>query len=161
MTARVLALDVSLTKTGACTPDGRLTTMRPPKGAIGGERLAWYSTQFGLLLRNERPHRLVIEAPIPGNRDRGNSARKLAELYGILWAEIHRYGPVVVSLVPANTLKKQATGNGRADKDQMRSAAMAACIHDDGPAYDMVKAANDDEIDAWWLFTLAHNGRLE
>lgn len=161
MKPRILALDVSLTKTGVCFPEGALTTLRPPKGTRGGERLAWWSDTFRDLLAANRPDQLVIEAPTPGNRDRGNTARVLAELYGILWAEIHRYGPVVVSLVPAPTLKKQATGNGRADKEQMRSAAMEACLHDPSNTYDMVKAANDDEIDAWWLFTLTHNGRLE
>ena len=155
---RLLALDVSLNSTGVCYPTGQVARLCPPKGARGGERLAWWADTFHQLFATVRPTRLVVEAPVPGNRGRGNSAAKLAELYGILWAELHRYGPCLLTLVPASTLKKQATGNGRADKDAMRSAAMERTIGDDGPEYDMIRAANDDEIDAWWLWTLTRAG---
>lgn len=155
---RLLALDVSLNSTGVCYPSGQIARLCPPKGARGGERLAWWADTFHDLLATTQPTRLVVEAPTPGNRNRGNTAAKLAELYGILWAELHRYGPCLLTLVPASTLKKQATGNGRADKDAMRSAAMQSTLHDPSDTYEMIKAANDDEIDAWWLWTLTRQG---
>jgi Holliday junction resolvasome RuvABC endonuclease subunit len=115
---RLLALDVSLTATGVVDPDGNAETLRPPRGMIGGERLAWWHQTFTVLLDQHQPTRIAIEAPSVGHR---NNTLKLGELYGVFQLALTQHGrPIVITWVPPSSLKKAWTGKGNATKDEMR-----------------------------------------
>jgi Holliday junction resolvasome RuvABC endonuclease subunit len=115
---RLLALDVSLTATGVVDPDGNAETLRPPRGMIGGERLAWWHQTFTVLLDQHQPTRIAIEAPYVGHR---NNTLKLGELYGVFQLALTQHGrPIVITWVPPSSLKKAWTGKGNATKDEMR-----------------------------------------
>jgi len=141
---RLLALDLSLTATGVVDPDGNPDTLKPPKNMVGGERLDWWHRTFVVLLDQHQPNRIAIEAPYVGHR---NNTLKLGELYGVFRLALTQHGrPIVIAWVPPSSLKKAWTGDGRADKAEMRRAAN--CILDQD-----LTDLDDNAIDAlalWW-----------
>jgi Holliday junction resolvasome RuvABC endonuclease subunit len=147
---RLLALDLSLTASGVVDPDGNPDTLRPPKGMVGGERLAWWHQTFTVLLDQHQPTRITIEAPYVGHR---NNTLKLGELYGVFQLAITQHGkPIVITWVPPSSLKKAWTGNGRADKLLMRLAARYE--HDVDTTTDL----DDNAIDAIALWHTTRDG---
>ena len=170
---RLLALDVSLNATGIVYPDGRIDCLRPPKQLRGGDRLLWWSTTWAVTLEDARPDRIVIERPFAGKL-RGDSTAKLQQAYGVLLAEIARHCPtVVVTWVPPATLKKAATGNGRASKADMIAAANLSQDYDYGERQSVVRLlalpdvyapdriTDDNEADAWLLWRLCRAGKFD
>ncbi len=115
---RLLALDLSLTASGVVDPDGNADTLKPPKGMIGGERLAWWHQTFVVLLDQHKPTRITVEKPF----SRFPSVTEaLNKLYGQFDTALVKYGkPVVMTWVPPSSLKKAWTGKGNATKDEMR-----------------------------------------
>ena len=134
----VAGFDASLTSTGAAySIAGRLYT-----SAYGGDakmvrRLRWIFERTSSVLDVAYPDLVVIEdVPTHGL---GSGLTATAWTAVALACEV-RYVPYG-RLAPA-TLKKFATGNGWATKDEMRSAL----IDRTGWAPD-----TDDEVDAMWL----------
>jgi hypothetical protein len=118
---RLMSLDLALTASGVVDPDGNPDTLRPPKGMVGGERLAWWHQTFTVLLDQHQPTRIAIEAPYVGHR---NNTLKLGELYGVFRLAIAEHGhPIVITWVPPSSLKLQWANKGNASKAEMRHAA--------------------------------------
>ena len=142
----VLGLDVSLS-TGVALPDGslcRITLRAKPQEP--GRRLSELSHRFETLLRTHppRPELAVIEGPALGGPGvRGKLT--LAALRAVLLLRLFELEIPVLEIEPSK-LKRYATGNGAARKEQMIAAA-----EDLGGT-----PRNDDEADA---YLLRHLGR--
>lgn len=149
MSARILALDVSLTATGVTRPDGLADTLRPPSKMMGDDRLAWWAETFHVLVADSRAQHIVIESPF-NHGTHGASSLKLGEVYGVLKVELARAGTHVQTWVPPKKLKKAWTGNGNADKELMRAAAVERGLS--------VAGLDHNAIDALALWVCAHQG---
>jgi Holliday junction resolvasome RuvABC endonuclease subunit len=150
---RLLALDLSLTASGVVDPDGNPDTLRPPKGMVGGERLAWWHQTFTVLLDQHQPTRIAVEAPYVGHR---NNTLKLGELYGVFQLALTQHGrPVLVTWVPPSSLKKAFAGKGNASKAEMRAAALeSVTLHQ----YVAIPGLDDNAIDALALWHTTRDG---
>lgn len=145
MTARVMGLDVSITKTGYALPDG---TTGVSKSSItkkhGDRRLAnLYEEIYSLLVEHEVTHVITEDLPI-----NGKGAGGTGQAVGAVRLALQQLGVPYVKVVPA-TLKKYATDSGRADKMDMHEALppevkRAIPIGSDTSGW-------DDRVDAWWL----------
>lgn len=147
----IVGVDPSVTSTGIAWPDGTTTTIRPPAGARGGERLDWIRDRLerGLRTHPPAPRAAIIEAPIHAFGKGGPVAMlRLGEARGVLLQVLGRWGITVVEVAPTR-LKRWATGSGRADKDRMRDAL---------PAGVSLRMDSDDEVDAWWARHLGDAG---
>ena len=76
---------------------------------------------------------------------KGRAVFQIGELGGVLRMTAYRMGVPVVEIAPGN-LKKFATGNGKAGKDQMLAAAIRKLAYD---------GFSNDEADAMWLLSMA------
>lgn len=132
----VAGLDLSLSRTGIAHPDGTTTSTKVrPATLKGGPRLAQILEQLdGLFL--QPLDLVVIEDYSPGSV---GIAGKLAnaELHGCVLLRCAKVG-VPVAKVRPSALKRWATGNGSADKNDMISAAHRAGW--DGDSHDEADA---------------------
>lgn len=117
MTPRILALDLSLTRTGVCL-DGP-THCIPAANLRGMERIDHIVRQVQALARGA--DLVVIEGYSFGSK--GRSVFDVAELGGCVRFLLHRLGVPYVDVPPA-TLKKYASGKGNAPKDAMIASAI-------------------------------------
>lgn len=138
-----IALDLS-TKTGWAHSDGSsgLYVLQP---ADNGVRWARFYTWLTELISEHPVDWIVCEASLhqPGNGARvANALHTMVELAAAsTGAAYKRYA--------ASTIKKHATGSGRADKAMMWQAAVARGI--------TWTPESDDVVDAIWLLDLALN----
>lgn len=143
---RVMGLDLALGATGVARVDGTFTTLKPPggkKGVAGYGRHHWLREAILDLLAEDRPDVVVVEDYAP--RSIGiKSTIAAGELQGIVRTSLHVQGHPWVAIKP-NVLKKYATGNGNAKKEQMADAAEADLIRG------APRPSNFDEADAYWL----------
>jgi Holliday junction resolvasome RuvABC endonuclease subunit len=143
----ILGLDLSISATGVADPSGRLLTIKP-RGRTGPQRLAYLrdrileQTAFGVDL-------VAIEGY--SFHSKGSGIYQLAELGGVIRLALHEAGIAYVEISPSS-LKKYATGNGNAAKDQV---LVACCrrLNLDPP--------DNNAADAAWLrvMTLDHYGQ--
>lgn len=136
---RIVALDLSLTETGYAVQSGgfpRSGVLKPPKGAVGVERLGWIRREVMILV--ECAELVLVEGYAFAQ---ANRAHQMGELGGVIRLALHdadlRYlevGPMV--------LKKFATGKGSAKKEDMLAAAIRRLGYED---------SNHNEADALWL----------
>ena len=132
---RILALDLSLQRTGVCRPDG--TTSCITTGSLRGfERIDTIVRNVQELCRREAAGLVVLEGYSYGSH---NQAVPLGELGGCVRFLLYRLGIPFVNVQPA-TLKKYATGKGNAPKDAMIAAAIrrfgfAGCENNEADAY--------------------------
>lgn len=152
MSARVAALDLSLTGTGysfSGPDDDEYTgTITPPAKLRGGARLDHIITVIDTVafrLWGDLPPTHVIVEDLPIH---AKSAGLTAQVHGAFHFWSGRRGWPVAMLVPPATLKTYATGKGNADKVQMVVAAR------DRLGYE---GTNDNEADAMWLNALAYH----
>jgi Holliday junction resolvasome RuvABC endonuclease subunit len=141
----VVGLDLSLRHTAIATTDGKVHVIEgaavrddDPQGAM--DRLEYVCTQItNIIYAGPPPELAVIEGYSFGSSTKG--VRAMAELGGCVRRGLWRLAVPYLE-VPPTTLKKYATGNGKAGK------------------YDVIKAAgkhlgydgtNDNEADALWL----------
>jgi hypothetical protein len=138
MHSKVVGLDLSITSTGICHPNGTTRRVRP-KRTDGDERFrtiraAVLNDAFGCDLA-------VIEAAPPGLRGAADAIYGVQSVVRVLLMD---HG---VPYVPVNvaTLKAFVTGNGKSDKPAMAVEAYkragAEFPGDEG----------GDMCDAWWL----------
>jgi len=120
---KILALDMAK-RTGWARNDfyGKVKSgvkefSTPPKGTLPTQ---FYARFFDWLHAQGKVDYLVIESPINTRQFSGGYGRELAAL-ALLWAD--NQGVEVLSIFPS-TLKKYATGSGRANKMQMIAAAI-------------------------------------
>lgn len=137
----IVALDLSLACTGWCTT-GDVGTLSPPDRVRGVQRLAWI--RDAILERAADAALIVIEGYgfAPG---RGNAARELGELGGVVRLALYEAGHGYVEVSPAS-LKKYSCGRGNAPKNEV----LAAAIRRLGYA-----GHSGDEADALWLHAMA------
>jgi Holliday junction resolvasome RuvABC endonuclease subunit len=139
---RILALDLSLTRTGVCRPDGSCSVIRT--GHLRGmPRIDDIARQVQSLARGA--DLVVIEGYSFGSQ--GRATFDVAELGGCVRFLLHRLGMQYVDVPPA-TLKKFATGKGNSPKDAM----IAEAIRRFGFA-----GFDNNEADAYLLWCLARH----
>lgn len=142
---RVLGLDMSLTRSGIALGSAGViercthAATAPPGGAatafqgVREARIDFIVREVMCVFDSAPPDLVVIEDYAHG---RATSSSTLGELGGVLRHELWlRDAPYV--LVVSSTVKKHATGDGRASKDDMVAAALPWWSVD-----------NDDEADA-------------
>jgi Holliday junction resolvasome RuvABC endonuclease subunit len=136
---RVIGLDLSLTSTGVCLPDG--TTYRIKTRATDGDlRLTVIRDRIRDAVLETRPQLAVVE-DLPMT---ANSAGITGMVHGVVREVLAVAGVPRALIVPA-TLKVYATGHGRADKDRMAAAAYAEA------GVQFPADPGGDQCDAWWL----------
>lgn len=150
MTTTVLGIDLSCRSTGIAHPDGMTSTIAPPEVKGRGRtladnlaRLSYIAGRIEQAIDAGAPDVVVIEDYAPGIRSA--AAHRLAEVGGVVRLACYR-ARVPLALVNVTHLKKYATGGTRADKGEMRLAALKRAG---------VEFPNDDECDAWWLRAMA------
>jgi Holliday junction resolvasome RuvABC endonuclease subunit len=135
----VIGLDLSLTSTGVCLPDG--TTYRiKTRTADGDRRLTHIRDDIRDDIARYAPHLAVIE-DLPRH---AMGAGITAMVHGIVRAELLDAGVPYAIVVPA-TLKSYACDHGRADKKQLAAAAYLAA------GAEFADDKGGDQCDAWWL----------
>lgn len=147
---RVIGLDLSLTSTGVCLPDGSSYRIRT-RDKDGDRRLVVIRDNIRAALAEHRPHLAVIE-DLPKH---AMAAGLTAKVHGPVVCELLDADVPYAYVVPA-TLKKYATDNGNATKRQMADAAYLA----DGAEFPGDLNARDqggDMCDAWWLRAAGHD----
>jgi crossover junction endodeoxyribonuclease RuvC len=139
-TPRVLALDLSLTRTGVCDINGHASTLRC--SLDGALRLNWYYHRVREMLAAQQPDVLVVEGYSFASKYGGE---RLGELHGaVQLAALHTHCPLVE--VPPTVLKMYATGKGNASKDMVLVAAAQRFPDFNG---------DNNAADALWLWALA------
>lgn len=132
---RVLGLDLSLTATGICHPDGATTTIKT-RLDDGDRRLAHIVDAVELVLTRHDVDLAVIE-DLPKH---AMGAGITAMVHGVVRHALIRRG-VPYGLVVASSLKAFATGKGGASKSDMAVAAYQRAG---------VEFGDDNQCDAWW-----------
>ncbi|MEU2593873.1 crossover junction endodeoxyribonuclease RuvC [Streptomyces albidoflavus] len=140
----MIGLDLSLTSTGVCLPDGRVLRIRT-RSRDGDGRLQQIRGSLTEMLEQTRPQLAVLE-DLPTH---AKSAGITGHVHGV--AKLVLLDALVpYAKLPPATLKAFATGSGAADK---RSMAAAAARHA-GVTFpgDLTPGgAGGDMCDAWWL----------
>jgi len=131
----ILGIDLSSTSTGVCF-DGETSTIAP-KGTLIERARAMRDEIRHLLI--PAPDLVVLEAI--GTRH-VQTAIAIATVHALVLDECHGYASVL-TVSPAS-LKKWATSKGNANKDAMLVAGLKAGS----------TAETNDEMDAWWLWTV-------
>lgn len=92
--------------------------IRPPRGAPFADRLAFLHDALTEVLARTEPETFAIEAVF--HAEHARSALQLGHARGVLVLAAAQAGLTVCEYPPA-TVKKAVTGNGAADKEQVRS----------------------------------------
>jgi len=134
---RIMGIDPSISCTGLSLPSAETLAIKPrTKGDL---RLTEIGNHVQVAAQASRADLAVIEGL--GGLYRGESARIIPMLHGVIRDRLQTAKIPFMILLPAS-LKKFATGNGGADKDEMAKAAFRRL----GRQY-----LTDDECDADWL----------
>jgi hypothetical protein len=142
---RILALDLSITATGLCTPDGDHDVYHP---CLDKE---WRIRDVrNMVARTVRPNAVTPVVDLVVIEDylvRTPAAAMLGMLHGAVRVALMDAAIPYFVVAPA-TLKVYATGNGRADKADMRVELLKRTGLD---------VRDDNAVDARWLWYLAHD----
>lgn len=136
---RVLGLDLSLTSTGVCRPDGTTFTIRTEAAEDLEVRLDIIVTGIVHGIAGLLPDLAVVE-DLPRN---ARGAGSTGPVHGAVRYWLHERG-VPIARPAAATIKKYATGVGNCGKTAMALAAQKRAGLDFGD--------HGDECDAWWLY---------
>lgn len=139
---RVAGLDYSLTSTGLATTHPHKATLIKPR-VDGHARLQELKVSVAALLRQARPSLVVVESGSYASTS--STFHQLAGGWWILTHQIHQLGIPYATVAPS-TLKRYATGSGKATKTMMLGAARAA--------WPGIPVQNDDAADALFLAAL-------
>ncbi|MFE4691222.1 hypothetical protein ACFRH6_14330 [Streptomyces sp. NPDC056749] len=142
---RVIGLDLSLTSTGVCLPDGSTFRIKT-RQKDGDRRLLAIRDGVRSALAAHRPHLAVVE-DLPKH---AMAAGITAKVHGIVLGELLDARVPYAYVVPA-TLKSYACDHGNADKARMAAAAYLAA----GVEFSDDKGG--DQCDAWWLRAAGHD----
>lgn len=143
----VVGLDLSLTATGYCHPDGATETLSSRLAAMARIRALADQVAQRIVFYGEggwpvsSPALVVIEDYA---FSRGGHAHEIGELGGVVKNHLIDMGQAYL-LVGPSALKKFATSKGNANKVAM--AVAAAKLEQE--------FADDNQCDAWWLRELA------
>lgn len=144
MIPKVFALDVAVEKTGFCTVDGMVGTSKGGKGDARFRRL------YDDVTRLAAPADLVIMEDLPL---RAMSAALTGRAHGVVRMALHDLGGRPITSVVAATLKKYATGSGKASKEDMIRNYFLA-LAGEGISHFAKDRVTDDEADAFHLWHL-------
>lgn len=136
----ILALDLSLTGTGICGPDGETTTLLTDK-LRGMGRLRWIRS--AVLERVPGVDLVALEGYSYGSKGRG--VINIGELGGVIRLALHEASIPFVE-IPPSCLKRYATGKGNASKDDVLQAGVIRSGH---------TFIDNNACDAWFLWQLA------
>jgi crossover junction endodeoxyribonuclease RuvC len=153
---RILALDLSLTRTGFATSDGSSGVLVPrPPHDRDVRRLAWYKRQLQGLLRFPAKADLVVlegysfgaafRKPDGTTVQPQAGVRAIGELGGVVRLTCFEAGVPYVEVPPSN-LKQYATGKGNAPKDAVIVAAAHRLNY---------RGGDNNEVDALFLLAMA------
>lgn len=137
----VVGLDLSLRATGIAHPDGDVEVFRPeadPTSNHGLDRYAEIRDHILAVTDVADLELVMIEALAFAAHDNG---RKLAMLAGIVRMALFDAGRPVLTVAPG-TLKKYATGSGKAAKEAVVDAAQKRLRYE---------GFDNNEADALWL----------
>lgn len=137
---RVLALDLSITATGVCLPDGTTHTIRTnPKH--GDRRLQHIANEIGIDLGDGADLVVMEEAP-PGLK--GPAIKAIHMVHGAVRLRLLESGTPYAVINPT-VLKAYATGSTGADKTAMAMAAYKRT------GREFADDKGGDQCDAFWL----------
>ena len=139
---RIMGLDLSMSATGVCFPDGSTAVIKP-RGE-GDARLLSIENQAGAALRLARPDLVVVE-DIQGEL-KGASAKVIPMVHAVVRLLLLRGGIPYAKINPT-TLKRYATGSHNADKAAMTLAAFKRAG---------LEFKDNNQCDAWWIFAAGH-----
>jgi len=137
VSVRIMGVDLSISCTGISLPSGETLAIKPK--TKGDLRLTEVGNHVQIAAQASRADLVVIEGL--GGIYKGESARIIPMLHGVIRDRLQTVKIPFMLLLPAS-LKKFATGNGAADKDEMAVAAWRRL----GRQY-----LTHDECDADWL----------
>lgn len=150
MPRRILGLDLSLNATGLAVTD--TATMKRvhsecirSKGARAATRIRALTDRVLLLAHQYGCDEVVAEAFFIPQRKRAAGAVETLWLHGVICVDLVLSGLPPPLYVPGSTLRKWTTGNGKAEKPDMR----AAILRDH-----KVDIDDDNECDAFALTVL-------
>ena len=143
----IIGLDPALAKNGVCRHNGETFTSRGEdatrvKTDTRLDRL--YRDVEQVVLADEVQLAIIEDLPI-----NARGAGLTGQAQGVVRSIMQKHSIPYVTVV-ASTLKKFATGSGKSDKVQMWQALpldLQAAI----------PVERDDEVDAWWLWTMGHS----
>lgn len=139
----ILGLDLSLTATGIGHPAGEVEVVNPAKivkGIDGMGRIELIRERIAEIITKH----VLVELVVIEGYSYGSHlayAREIGELGGVIRNHLYQERVPYID-VPPNTLKKIATGNGKATKYQVMQAAAKRLGYE---------GADDNESDALWL----------
>lgn len=133
---RVIGIDPSLTATGLAHVDGSLEVFGG-KAELGDQRLHVIHDRIRMTCAIDHPELAVIE-DLPKH---AQGAGLTGMVQGAVRLALLDAGVPYV-LVVASTLKKYATGDGRADKSDLRMELYQRAG---------INERNDNKVDAYWL----------
>ncbi|MEV5851447.1 hypothetical protein [Streptomyces anulatus] len=142
---RVIGLDLSLTSTGVCLPDGSTFRIKT-RAKDGDRRLLQIRTAIRAALFEHEPDVAVVE-DLPKH---AMAAGITAHVHGVVKCELLDAGVPYGLVVPA-TLKSYAADHGTADKVRMAAAAYLAA------GVEFADDKGGDQCDAWWLRAAGHD----
>jgi crossover junction endodeoxyribonuclease RuvC len=140
---RILALDLSLSRTGWATSDGSGVFV-PPKGWVGMVRLGWIRND--VIAAASKTDLVVLEGYSYASK--GRAIISIAELGGVIRFALFLANIPFVA-IPPSVLKKYATGHGNAPKAEVLVAAVKRLGYE---------GSDDNVADALWLLQLALDG---
>jgi Holliday junction resolvasome RuvABC endonuclease subunit len=147
---QVIGLDLSITSTGVCLPDGSTFRIRT-RQKDGPRRMTVIRDRLTIEVAEQRPDLAVIEdLPMNAGRMSLTNLKNMACLHGVVQALLVDAG-VPWAYVNTKTLKKFACDNGGATKQDMTAAAFLAA----GATFENDEGA--DQVDAWWLRAAAYD----
>jgi Holliday junction resolvasome RuvABC endonuclease subunit len=127
---------------GYCNVRGEVSTFKPKKWQNRAHRLQQHTERLiGELVGGVDV--ICMESPAYHALKFVHTTVQLGELRGVLLQHAWEAGVTVFDIAP-KAVKKFATGNGNASKDQVMDAAV---MHNS-------QVGNDDEADAWWLWVI-------
>lgn len=137
-TPRILALDLSITATGVCLPDGATVTIKT-KTADGDRRLLHIADTIGSSILRHGCDLIVMEEAPPGLK--GPAIKAIHMVHGAVRLRLLGAG-VPYAVINPTTLKGYATGSTSADKTAMAMAAFKRTGRE---------FTDSDQCDAFWL----------
>ncbi|MGH7470350.1 MAG: hypothetical protein ACRENP_20600 [Longimicrobiales bacterium] len=142
----ILALDLSLTRTGYATPEGGCGVLVPPRNCSDGvRRLQWFRDRTRDLARITRAQLVVIEGYAFGQARGTSQLHSAGELGGVVRLALFDAGIPFVDVPPAS-LKKFATGKGNAPKELILVETVKRLAY---------QGSDHNECDALWLRLMA------
>jgi Holliday junction resolvasome RuvABC endonuclease subunit len=146
----IIALDLSLTSTGVAYGDsndvGQVSTQTlANQRCVGIRRLSWLVDEIEKIVDIQESKFAVIEGYAMGAQSARSRVFDIGELGGAVKVMLHRY-KIPIMIVPPTSLKMYVTGNGRAEKTELKAVLKK---------WFRKKYATLDEVDAFGLFLLA------